>query len=97
MKRVLHAAGAALAAAALCLTTATSAVAAEGVLIVGNHRYEDPHGCYTSELWPLSVTNDTDTDAYVYGGGTGCAGKPIAVVRPGERGVFEFGAAVSIR
>ncbi|TQF02504.1 hypothetical protein E6W39_09745 [Kitasatospora acidiphila] len=95
MKRILHAAGVVAAAAALCLTTATSAGAATGTLVLNGQRITNPQGCYNSDLWPMGVGNETDKAVLVFDGGD-CDGQVIASLPPGRNGVFEFGASVRV-
>ncbi|MER7080051.1 hypothetical protein SAMN02982929_02050 [Saccharopolyspora kobensis] len=82
-------------AGALALSLAVPAHAASGVLRIGFQSYENPSGCYGSDVIPVSVDNRTDAPAYVYSGQQ-CNGEVVGIVEPGRRGVFEFGASVYI-
>ncbi|KJS63542.1 hypothetical protein [Streptomyces rubellomurinus] len=95
MKRVLHAAGVALTAAALCLTTATSAGAAAGAIILNGQAIQDPSGCYNVPGWPAVVDNQTDQVVTVFGNDD-CTGPVNGTVGPGEMGTFDFGASVFV-
>ncbi|MFB6818160.1 hypothetical protein ACFCV8_26820 [Streptomyces sp. NPDC056347] len=96
MKRLLHAAGIAIAATALCLTTATSASAANGTLGVSGNTFKNPPaGCYTGKFIPLFVNNQTNVTVTVYGS-SDCSGYAEGTVAPGKDGVFEFGNSVRV-
>ncbi|PRX97163.1 hypothetical protein [Allonocardiopsis opalescens] len=95
MRRTATALGCLALATALPVASAAPAQAAQGTLTVGFQRFENPSGCYTASLWPMSVQNDADTRAVVYSG-PDCTGEQVGVVEPGESGVFEFGTSVRI-
>ncbi|RNF83549.1 hypothetical protein EEJ42_44495 [Streptomyces botrytidirepellens] len=80
---------------ALALSSAGSAAAAEGTLTVGLNTYTNPSGCYTTNVWPMSVVNHTNQTATVFGL-PNCQGHRIMPVRPNQARVFEFGTSVSI-
>jgi hypothetical protein len=92
---VLHAAGIVLAAATLCLTTATSANAATGTLIVNGRGNADPSGCYSSDRWPLTVENSTNTPVTIFDSAN-CDGRRLDELPPGQSRTFEFGASVYV-
>lgn len=87
--------GSLAAAGALALPLAVPAYAAQGVLHLGFQTYENPSGCYNSAIYPLRVSNQTDTPARVYSGAD-CQGDVVGIVGPGEDQIFEFGASVFI-
>ncbi|MFI9273811.1 hypothetical protein ACIGXM_24330 [Kitasatospora sp. NPDC052896] len=95
MKRALHAAGVALTAAALCLTTAISASAATGQLVLDGKVINNPSGCYNSDRWPLFVDNRTDQPVLVFDG-QNCQGRVLQVVDPGDDAVSVFGHSVQV-
>ncbi|MER8104597.1 hypothetical protein [Kitasatospora sp. NPDC094016] len=95
MRRISKALGAVALAAMVAVAVPGSAQAATGQLRVGFKSYNNPSGCYRSDIWPLVVENRTDQPAQVYDQ-PGCSGSVIAVVAPGETGTYEFGASVKI-
>lgn len=95
LKRILHAAGVMAAAATLCLTTATSAGATTGALVLNGERITNPHGCYNSDRWPLSVGNETNEAVTIYNG-SDCSGSVEIVLAPGSTAVSEFGQSVYV-
>ncbi|MFD5438537.1 hypothetical protein ACFWJ4_41120 [Kitasatospora sp. NPDC127067] len=96
MKRLFHAAGVAVAAAALCLTTATTANAAHGDLIFSPGLVvENPSGCVEAPLLPLILQNRTNEYAIVYSG-PNCTGEALTVVPPGGKTTQEFGSSVFV-
>ncbi|MCC9308497.1 hypothetical protein LN042_15610 [Kitasatospora sp. RB6PN24] len=96
MKRLLHAAGVAAVAAALCLTTATSAGAATGTLTLNGRTISDPHGCYNADRSPMSIGNQTDENVYVYRD-SDCSGYPVGLMPPGQDVVFNPASSVYVR
>ncbi|MEV7782628.1 hypothetical protein [Kitasatospora sp. NPDC088351] len=96
MRRLATVCATLAAAGAMALAVPAAALAASGNLYVSGHRYQNPSGCYDSERWPLSVTNDTNEVAYVYEHAD-CRGRVLGIVRPGEERTFEFGASVYIK
>ncbi|MFD0402305.1 hypothetical protein ACFV84_04595 [Kitasatospora sp. NPDC059811] len=95
MRRISKALGAVALAAAVAVAVPGSAQAATGQLRVGFKTYNNPSGCYQSDIWPLIVENLTDKPADVHDR-PGCEGPVIGVVNPGETKTFEFGASVRI-
>ena len=95
MRRIGLVAASVTGAVALALSSAGSAVAAEGTLTVGLIKYTNPSGCYTTNVWPMIVVNNTNQTATVFSL-PNCQGLPIGQVRPNESRVFEFGTSVSI-
>lgn len=95
MRRIALALGSAVAAGTLALALPGSALAAEGVLIVGGVAYADPEGCYDTDSRPLTVDNQTDEVALVFSG-PDCTGGLLELVAPGESTVSEFGASVYV-
>ncbi|MFI8928711.1 hypothetical protein ACIG3E_13665 [Streptomyces sp. NPDC053474] len=95
MRRIALALGSLVAAGTLALALPGSALAAEGVLIVGGVEYVDPEGCYDTDIRPLTVDNHTDEVALVFSG-PDCTGALLALVAPGESAVFEFGTSVYV-
>jgi hypothetical protein len=92
---VLHAVGIVLAAATLCLTTATTANAASGTLDLNGKRIPNPSGCYNSDRFPTSIGNQTDAPVLVFDQ-RDCAGRVIEVVPPSGRTVSEFAQSVFV-
>ncbi|MBL1096350.1 hypothetical protein [Streptomyces coffeae] len=88
-------AAAVIGALGLALSSAGTAAAAQGTLIVSGTPHNNPSGCYNTDHYPLSVDNRTDEVALVFSG-PDCQGAPIAPVPPGESGIFEFGQSVYI-
>ncbi|GLU49919.1 hypothetical protein [Nocardiopsis ansamitocini] len=84
-----------LATAGLVLAHAVPASAANGTLTLGPTSITNPSGCYSSDMWPLSVRNQTDETAIVFSG-RNCHGILVGEVEPGGQGVFEFGTSVFI-
>lgn len=70
-------------------------MAAEGTLTVGLTPHTNPSGCYTTNVWPMFVTNNTNQVATVFTLPS-CQGLRIGQVRPNASSVFEFGSSVSI-
>ncbi|MGW3494494.1 hypothetical protein [Streptomyces sp. NPDC001020] len=95
MKSLLHAAGIAVTAAILCLTTVTSASAATGTLYLNGKAIKNPSGCYNSRLRPLGIQNHTNEAVLVFRG-SDCTGTAEGVVAPRRSHVFEFGASVYV-
>ncbi|MDI5966950.1 hypothetical protein [Streptantibioticus silvisoli] len=95
MKRAMKMLGALAAAATVAVAVPQSALAAGGVLVVNGTVYENPQGCYESELWPLRVENRTDQPVIIFSG-PGCSGEELRVVFPGQHAVAEFGQSVSV-
>lgn len=95
MRRIAQTVGSLTAAAALTLALPGSAGAAQGVLVVNDTAYENPSGCYESDRWPLTVSNHTDSPAFVFAE-PGCSGEVTEVVDPGAATVAEFGNSVYI-
>ena len=95
MKRLLHAAGIATTAAALCLTTVTTASAATGTIYLNGKAIKNPSGCYNSRIRPLSVKNRTNEAVLVFRG-SNCTGASEGAVAPRRDHVFEFGASVYV-
>ncbi|GGS05634.1 hypothetical protein GCM10010252_50450 [Streptomyces aureoverticillatus] len=95
MRRFALTVGSLVAAGMLAFAVPGSAVAADGVLVVNDTAYEEPSGCYDSDRWPLSVSNHTDSVAYVFSE-PGCSGEVTEVVYPGDSTVSEFGNSVHI-
>lgn len=94
--RLTTAAAALASAGLLALALPGTADAAQGTLRVGFQNYQNPHGCYDSDIFPLIVTNHTNQPVTVYDG-PGCRGNRIGTVRPYGEGVFEFGSSVHIK
>jgi hypothetical protein len=84
------------AAVALALSLAGPAQTATGTLILNSQEIRNPSGCYNASSYPLRVTHRTNATALVFDQ-PGCAGHRVAVVAPGQTGVYEFGASVYIR
>lgn len=96
MRRVATILTAFCAAAAVAMASASSALAAQGILTVSGNRYVNPtQGCYTGKFWPLSVNNRTDTRVLVYDNGA-CQGTPSGSVAPRQSRIFEFGSSVYV-
>lgn len=95
MRRIGLVAASVTGAVALALASAGSAVATEGTLTVGLSTYTDPSGCYTTNVWPMFVANNTNQVATVFAL-PNCQGARIGQVGPRESSVFEFGTSVSI-
>ncbi|WP_328915492.1 MULTISPECIES: hypothetical protein [unclassified Streptomyces] len=95
MRRIATVLGTLAVAAMLSLSVSQSAFAANGDLIINGKPHHNPHGCYNSDRWPLTVQNDTDEEARIYEG-RGCQGDPIDFVAPGDHVVSEFGGSVEI-
>ncbi|GGS41628.1 MULTISPECIES: hypothetical protein [Streptomyces] len=68
--------------------------AATGTLIVNGVPHTDPHGCYPSNGFLVSVVNRTDRTAYVYPNG-GCFGQYEGWVQPGGQATMN-GSSVYI-
>ncbi|WP_327676129.1 hypothetical protein [Kitasatospora sp. NBC_00458] len=96
MRRPATACAALAAAGALALALPATAFAADGVLTVGGHRYENPSGCYNGDLRPLAVSNRTDGLVRVYTR-QDCTGQVVALLAPGSEGLYEFGTSVDVR
>ncbi|WP_326820123.1 hypothetical protein [Streptosporangium sp. NBC_01756] len=96
MQRIVAALGTLAAAGLLALTIAPSASAATGRLTINGKVYVNPHGCYTSDIWPISVINGTD-QAVVILNTTDCRGGVDTVVLPGRSTVSEYGAGIYIQ
>ncbi|AGP56620.1 hypothetical protein M271_25670 [Streptomyces rapamycinicus NRRL 5491] len=82
-------------AVSLALSPAGSAMAAEGTLTVGLATHINPSGCYTTNVWPMFVANNTNQVATVFDL-PNCQGHAISQVRPSESNVFQFGTSASI-
>lgn len=95
MRRIALTVGSLLAAGMLAVATPGSAVAAEGVLVVGGVEYADPHGCYDTDQRPLTVGNHTDEIALVFSG-PDCTGALLELVPPDTSTVSEFGSSVYV-
>ncbi|WP_037911628.1 hypothetical protein [Actinacidiphila yeochonensis] len=95
MRRVATVLGGLAMAGSLALSLSGSAWAAQGTLVVNGTTYQDPSGCYNAQVWPLSVTNNTDQLVTVYAG-LNCTGGVLALLAPGSSEVDEFGASVSV-
>ncbi|WP_028810961.1 hypothetical protein [Streptomyces flavidovirens] len=95
MPRIALTVGSLVAAGMLVFAVPGSAVAADGMLIINDTAYEWPSGCYDSDRRPLSVSNHTDTVAYMYSG-SACSGEVTEVILPAESTVSEFGNSVLI-
>ncbi|MBP8537133.1 hypothetical protein [Streptomyces sp. MK37H] len=95
MRRIGLMAASVMGAVPLALSPTGSAVAAEGTLTVGLATHTNPSGCYTTNVWPMFVANNTNQVATVFDL-PNCQGHPISQVRPNESSVFEFGTSVSI-
>ncbi|MFD7503832.1 hypothetical protein [Streptomyces sp. NPDC059850] len=95
MRRIGLVAASAMGAVALALSSAGSAVAAEGTLTVGLTTHTNPSGCYTTNIWPMLVANNTNQVATVFAL-PNCQGQRIGQVRPNESRAFEFGTSLSI-
>ncbi|MFE2181136.1 hypothetical protein [Streptomyces sp. NPDC059455] len=95
MRRIGLVAASVTGAVSLALSPTGSAMAAEGTLTVGLATHTNPSGCYTTNIWPMFVTNNTNEVATVFDL-PNCQGHAISQVRPNESGVFEFGTSVSI-
>ncbi|MEW2526157.1 hypothetical protein [Streptomyces sp. NPDC047071] len=94
-RRTALALGSVVAAGTLALALPGSALAAEGVLVVGGVAYADPDGCYDTESRPLTVDNYTDEVALVFSG-PDCTGDLLELVAPDESSVSEFGTSVYV-
>ncbi|RKS78996.1 hypothetical protein BZB76_0434 [Actinomadura pelletieri DSM 43383] len=82
--------------AALTLTAATPAAAAQGTLGVSGNEYTDPsQGCYNGLFRPLVVVNHTDTPVIVYDDDN-CHSEVVGIVEPGQSQAFEFGNSVLV-
>ncbi|MEU0837870.1 hypothetical protein ABZ370_00110 [Streptomyces sp. NPDC005962] len=95
MRRIRLVAASVMGAMALALSSAESAVAAEGTLTVGLTTHTNPSGCYTSNIWPMLVANNTNQVATAFTL-PNCQGQRIGQVGPNESNVFEFASSVSI-
>ncbi|WP_432013899.1 hypothetical protein [Streptomyces cucumeris] len=95
MRRMGIAAAAVIGAVGLALSSAGTAAAAQGVLIIDGTAHQDPSGCYEGQRYPLAVTNHTDGFALVFSG-PGCQGDILDQVPPGGQTISEFGRSVSI-
>ncbi|WP_159073548.1 hypothetical protein [Streptomyces sp. RTd22] len=95
MRRIGLVTASAMGAVALALSSAGSAAAAEGTLTVGLIPHTNPSGCYTTNIWPMLVVNNTNQAATVFGL-PNCQGRQIDQVGPNQSRMFEFGASVSI-
>ncbi|MCQ8190631.1 hypothetical protein [Streptomyces rugosispiralis] len=96
MRRIgLMAAASVMGAVSLALSPAGSAAAAEGTLTVGLAIHTNPSGCYTTNVWPMFVTNNTNQVATVFGL-PNCQGLAIGRVSPNQSNLFEFGTSVAI-
>ncbi|MGW1990448.1 hypothetical protein [Embleya sp. NPDC001921] len=97
MRRIAHVLAACAAATVMTSATATSAHAAEGVLIINGTLHEDPSGCIGvgSQPQPLDVVNDTDRAVDVYSGAN-CTGARVLTLQPGVED-SAFGASVRVR
>ncbi|CAO3640388.1 unnamed protein product [Cunninghamella echinulata] len=73
----------------------TVSYAANGDLIINDHTYSNPSGCYNIEGWPLIVTNSADIPATIYDASY-CRGTVVGAVYPKQKVVIEFGASVFI-
>ncbi|MFC4033892.1 hypothetical protein ACFO3J_20755 [Streptomyces polygonati] len=95
MKRAMRMLGTLAAAASIAVAVPGLSHAADGWLRINGKVYEQPRGCYDSDLWPLSVDNHTDQPVVVYSG-SGCSGDQLTVVFPGQHVVSEFGQSVDV-
>ncbi|MGK5627968.1 hypothetical protein [Streptomyces sp. URMC 123] len=95
MRRIALSLGSLMAAGTLAFAVPGSAVAAQGVLVVNGTAYEDPSGCYDTDIRPLSVSNHTDEVALVFSE-AGCSGQVIELVNPGDETISESGKSVYI-
>lgn len=76
--------GACAAAAALALTAAGTAFAAQGVLFIDRAPHHDPSGCYPlGDFAPSEIANFTNEVASVWSGPL-CNGRVTQEVHPGE-------------
>ncbi|WP_262702261.1 MULTISPECIES: hypothetical protein [Streptomyces] len=95
MRRIGLVAASVMGAVSLALSPAGSAMAAQGTLTVGLATHTNPSGCYTTNVWPMFVTNNTNQVATVFDL-PNCQGHAIGQVRQNESNLFEFGTSVSI-
>ncbi|MFI0775512.1 hypothetical protein [Streptomyces sp. NPDC021212] len=95
MRRIGLVAASALGTVALALSSAGSAAAAEGTLTVGLITHTNPSGCYTTNIWPMFVSNNTNQVATAFAL-PNCQGPRIGQIAPNASKVFEFGSSVSI-
>jgi hypothetical protein len=94
MRRIALSAGVLAAAMMTGLSGTGSADAASGVLVINGQQYQNPQGCYSSNVSPLSVSNHTDAFAYIYTS-SDCTGSPVLALYD-DSTVSPFGRSVAI-
>ncbi|MFC0601116.1 peptidase inhibitor family I36 protein [Streptomyces palmae] len=92
MRRIGMTVASVMGAAALALSVAGTATAAQGVLLINGRPHTNPGGCITDTM--ETVANMTNQTAVVYSE-PGCQGEVVTTLMPGQE--EEIGGGESVR